>query len=55
MLLSPTYRFWRSSQQFKRWASEFAKIERGDFERAARALIGRLAILRTLVAEAGAS
>jgi hypothetical protein len=36
----------------QRWASEwwddFSKMERGEFERTARDLVGRLAILRTL-------
>jgi hypothetical protein len=43
----------------QRWASEwwddFSKMERGEFERPARDLVGRLAILRALVTEAGAS
>jgi hypothetical protein len=42
-----------------RWASEWwdglAKMDRGEFERTAGDLVGRLAILRTLVTEAGAS
>jgi hypothetical protein len=40
----------------QRWASEwwddFSKMERSEFERTARDLVGRLAILRTLVTEA---
>ena len=32
-----------------------AKMERGEFERTGRDLVGRPAILRTLVTEAGAS
>jgi hypothetical protein len=43
----------------ERWGSEWwdglAKMERGEFERTARDLVGRLPILRTLVTEAGAS
>lgn len=43
----------------QRWASQwwddFSKMGRGEFERTARDLVGRLAILRTLVTEAGAS
>jgi hypothetical protein len=43
----------------ERWASEWwdalAKMERGEFEWTARDLVRRLAILRTLVTEAGAS
>jgi hypothetical protein len=39
----------------ERWTSEwwddFSKTERGEFERTARDLVGRLAILRTLVTE----
>jgi len=37
------------------WWDGLAKMERGEFERTARDLDGRLAILRTLVTEAGAS
>jgi hypothetical protein len=38
----------------ERWASEdgLAKMERGEFQRTARDLVGRLAILRALVTEA---
>jgi hypothetical protein len=43
----------------QRWASEWwdglANMERGEFERTASDLVGRLAILRTLVTEAVAS
>jgi hypothetical protein len=43
----------------ERWAPEWwdglAKMEWGEFERTARDLVGRLAILRALVMEAGAS
>jgi hypothetical protein len=42
----------------KRWAPDWwrdlASVERNEFERTARDLVGRLAILRTLVTEAGA-
>jgi hypothetical protein len=37
------------------WRDDFSKMERGEFERTARDLVGRLAILRTLATEAGAS
>jgi hypothetical protein len=43
----------------ERWTSEwwddFSKTEQGEFERTARDLVGRLAILRTLVREVSAS
>ncbi len=37
------------------WRDDFSKMGRGEFERTARDLVERLAILRTLVTEAGAS